>query len=222
MKRWTTILLCLSAVAAAGDDGAETTSQPASASRSADAARRATLAAPMQKEQDSSRSLAEAIRRLQAIQVPAVRPDDTDATKRPTPAPTTRPTTAPAHDPTATTADDLKDLVATDADAAREVGDALYRAGRHRDAEALYAAALERCENDGERAWMLYQIANCRLHVDAASAGECYQRVVTEHPDSPWAPQARAQKRVLDWRRTNGIDELVESVRNTNVSEEIQ
>ncbi len=222
MRRWATILVCMTAVAAAGDDGADATSHPADTPRSVDAVRRATVAAPRQQEQESSRSLAEAIRRLQAIQVPADRPDDVETTKRPTTAPATMPATAPADQPPATAAEDMRDLVARDADAAREVGDALYRAGRYRDAEVLYAAALDRCEKDGERAWMLYQVANCRLHADAASAADCYQRVTSEHPDSPWAAQARAQKRVLDWRRANGIEELVESVRNANGSGEVR
>lgn len=81
------------------------------------------------------------------------------------------------------------------------LADALFLGGHPAEAAALY----ERLLADGSlgamaRAWVLYQAANCKRQSDAAAALALYDRLLTEHPESPWVEAAKVRKNLLQWQ----------------------
>ncbi len=53
------------------------------------------------------------------------------------------------------------------------------------------------------RAWLLFQMGNCRRASAPEDAIALYGRVVAEYPESAWAPVAQATRTLLEWRRTS-------------------
>jgi tetratricopeptide (TPR) repeat protein len=85
-----------------------------------------------------------------------------------------------------------------------ELGEVLFLSGRPKQAALFYQEALNRktSEQAGsaqDRAWILFQIANCLQDDDLETAAKMYRQLIAEYPDSPWADLAKAQNRLLDW-----------------------
>jgi tetratricopeptide (TPR) repeat protein len=71
-------------------------------------------------------------------------------------------------------------------------------------AAVFYREALKRL-NTGQtpsvddRAWIMFQIANCLRNENRPEAAKMYLRFITQYPDSPWRNIALARKQLLDW-----------------------
>lgn len=149
-------------------------------------------------------SLSEAIERLEQVRLVE-------------PAPQTQPATQPATQPSPTTqpADPLASLKTVEAQKLSEplaAADALYVNGRLAQAADLYEAALTRDIDPDSRAWVLFQLANCRRADDPETARGLYRRVTAEHGASPWAPLAQVQERLIEWRQTHRPEQVVRQV----------
>jgi len=162
-----------------------------------------------------SKTLAEAVRRLQeALRRPPTPPQAVAAPEAPTgepsaapsartaPATPARPTARPRRPPFS--AEDLKRL-AEDApknpSAALLLADALYLGGHLAEAVPLYQRLLAQPTlPEADRAWTLYQSANCKRLSDPAGAAALYERLLNEHPESPWAAAATVRKALAKWQ----------------------
>jgi tetratricopeptide (TPR) repeat protein len=85
-----------------------------------------------------------------------------------------------------------------------ELGEILYFSGYLREAAVFYQEALNRkgTDNDGarrNRAWTLFQLANCLRESDPPAAKKIYVQLITEFPESMWVDLAKARIKVIDW-----------------------
>jgi tetratricopeptide (TPR) repeat protein len=85
------------------------------------------------------------------------------------------------------------------------LADALYMGGRQPEAFPFYEKALSSKLEAEQKAWVLFQMANCRRRTDVAAAQDLYKRLVTEYPKCPWAGIAMVQQRLLAWYQTTGL-----------------
>jgi tetratricopeptide (TPR) repeat protein len=85
-----------------------------------------------------------------------------------------------------------------------ELAEVLFLSGHPKQALACYQEALKRKQTQDarsadDRAWILFQIANCLRDIDRPSAMEAYRRLIVEYPDSPWTELAKAHDKLVDW-----------------------
>ncbi|MHC4912745.1 MAG: tetratricopeptide repeat protein [Planctomycetota bacterium] len=85
-----------------------------------------------------------------------------------------------------------------------ELAEVLFLSGHLDQALVCYREALKRSSPDNaqsaqERAWILFQIANCLRNVDRPMAMKTYRQLIAEYPDSPWTDLAKAQDKLVDW-----------------------
>ncbi len=92
------------------------------------------------------------------------------------------------------------------------LGDALFRGEYFEAAYNIYSQALEKKDDPVEKAWLQFQMANCRRGSDPSAAVVLYKKLLAEHPDSPWASVASAQENLLKWREAESPAELLRSV----------
>lgn len=95
-----------------------------------------------------------------------------------------------------------------------EVAELLFISGYTVEAVPFYESALARTSQTNEttrsdRAWILFQLANCLRETDMTRARDTYQKLVAEHPDSPWTELARAQGRIITWYLTEKPEQLL-------------
>jgi len=162
-----------------------------------------------------SKTLAEAIRRLQeAMRRPTVPPQAVAAPEAPigepsapppartAPAAPARPTGRSRRPPFST--EEMKRLAEEapkNPSAALLLADALYLGGHLDEAAPLYERLLAQPTlPDSEKAWALYQSANCKRLSDPAGAATLYERLLNQHPESPWATAATVRKALAQWQ----------------------
>jgi TolA-binding protein len=88
-----------------------------------------------------------------------------------------------------------------------EMAELLFLSGRTTQATVFYQIALDRTANDAsvtseDRAWILFQLANCLRETNMAKAKDAYLKLVTQYPDSPWTELAKAHGRLITWYQT--------------------
>jgi tetratricopeptide (TPR) repeat protein len=99
-----------------------------------------------------------------------------------------------------------------------EIAELLFLSGRPADAAPFYAQALERlpagdATTAADRAWTLFQLANCLREANAGEAQGAYAKLISEYPDSPWTELARAQSQLLSWYQKDRPQQLAASRR---------
>ena len=95
-----------------------------------------------------------------------------------------------------------------------EVAELLFLSGHLVEAIPFYESALAKTSRtdaatSSDRAWILFQLGNCLRKTDMARARDTYQKLVAEHPDSPWAELARAHGRLISWYLATKPDQLL-------------
>ena len=162
------------------------------------------------KAAEASRKLEEAIKKLQAIELKPELPTPDPAPSQESPQPSTMP--AQVVVPQEADADMLGKLRQIPTDGltkAEEVADALYLAGQKQVAEAFYQRALGAADEAGERAWLLFQLANCKKQTDPDLAKELYKQLAEEYTDSSWRQVALMGIRLIEWEQINEPKELI-------------
>lgn len=107
--------------------------------------------------------------------------------------------------------EDLKKLQALSPESlpnAAELADGCFQAGQFATAAALYELALKQPE-PADKAWLLLQRANCAAKTDAAASAALYKAMITQCPDSPWAPVAAVRLRMVEWVGQNDPNGLL-------------
>jgi hypothetical protein len=85
-----------------------------------------------------------------------------------------------------------------------EMAELLFLSGRPADAVPFYGKALEHTSvgdatTGQDRAWILFQLANCLRETDLNKAQKTYAQLVSEYPSSPWTELAKAQGQLVGW-----------------------
>ncbi len=157
---------------------------------------RESVAAPEPSTMPSA--LADAIKELQQIEVvrrkPEVQTPRTDpmAVKTPAHVPSSMPA-LPAQ-----TLAGLKALSPQDVADPASIGDMFFNAGQLAAAEVLYELAIKKGDA-ADKAWLVFQLANCKSQNDLAAAAAVYDRVSREFPNSTWAPVAAGKAKLMLW-----------------------
>ena len=106
----------------------------------------------------------------------------------------------------------LRKLPAGGVASPEELAEALFLT-RHFDAASVfYEQALKEAKNDDDKAWLLYQMGNCRRPNDPAAARALYGRILAEHPDSVWSSLADMQSRLIEWQQINNPRGLLQEL----------
>lgn len=173
---------------------------------------RSHVEAPAEKE--SARQLDRAIRALESeIRTPLL-PHTRDPIGPPKPIRkkvTTRPTSRRTQIPPKLLAL-LKTGAKTGVADPAGLAEALRLGGHPGLAADFYDMAMGRTSDEKEKAWLLFQSANCLRQKDPSAALKKFQKIVTEYPDSLWAPLAQAQAQVVEWRQTSNVTVLLEEI----------
>jgi len=98
------------------------------------------------------------------------------------------------------------------------LAEVLFAGGRKKLAAVFYQEALNRDTKKGEKlsaedkAWALFQAANCLREKDMTAAEKLYLRLIAEYPDCPWVEIAKAQCKLIEWYQHDKPRLLVDSL----------
>ena len=95
-----------------------------------------------------------------------------------------------------------------------ELAELLFLSGHRTEAAVFYEQALARTmpsdrSTENDRAWILFQLANCLRETDIARAKDLYMKLVSEHPGSAWTELAKAHGRLITWYQSAKPQQLM-------------
>lgn len=79
------------------------------------------------------------------------------------------------------------------------LADALYESGHKAEAYDIYNMSLQQSPSANDTDWILFQMANCQIETKPAEARKLMQKLMKEHPNSPWSMLAENQELMLEW-----------------------
>jgi tetratricopeptide (TPR) repeat protein len=226
MKHWTVsvivlvplVLMIASTLLAQGPTATTQPSPKTTVAASRRQLNRQWQATPEDKKKSSG--LQDAIKRLRTVMnqpksvtEPQIRPTTPPTRiKIPTTQPTTQPKTVTAKAPKKTVdprqiGDRLRKLNKIEDPTA--VGDALFQGKRLDLAAIIYDRAVKGNPASEQKAWLMFQAANCRRKTDPQKAVKTYDALVAAHPDSLWSSIALVQKDIVAWQSTNNLENLL-------------
>lgn len=96
-----------------------------------------------------------------------------------------------------------------------ELAEILYLGGWLKEAGIVYREALSRIDSEGtdafgDRAWILFQLANCLREEDPAEARKLYREMISRYPECPWVDLAKAEDELLGWLEKENPKALLE------------
>jgi tetratricopeptide (TPR) repeat protein len=168
-------------------------------------------------DEHPSSAIDQSVRTLNSIRLkPKFLPPAQVVTSQPSSTPARLPQTAPAPPVQKGIAPEvlekLKKLPASGLASPEELADALFLSGHLDAAGTFYAQALEAAEEPEEKAWLMYQMANCRRAKDPAGASGLYKQILADYPDSLWASLADVQDRLIEWHRKSKPRDTLQAV----------
>ncbi|MCP4377238.1 MAG: hypothetical protein GY794_13815 [bacterium] len=89
------------------------------------------------------------------------------------------------------------------------VGDALFLSKRLDLAAIVYDRAVKGSATPEQKAWLMFQAANCHRKTDPKKAAKAYDALVAAYPDSLWSNIALVQKGIVAWQGTNNLESLL-------------
>ncbi|MHC4616175.1 MAG: tetratricopeptide repeat protein [Planctomycetota bacterium] len=97
-----------------------------------------------------------------------------------------------------------------------ELAEVLFLSGNKKEAVIFYKEALDRKSADNlwsahDKAWILFQIANCLREDEPQAARKVYARLITEYPDLPWTDLAKARHKLIEWREKDKPEALIDN-----------
>jgi tetratricopeptide (TPR) repeat protein len=95
-----------------------------------------------------------------------------------------------------------------------QLAEVLYFDGKPQQAAILYQEALRLTMPDdasqaANRAWYLFQAANCLRASDMAEASKLFEQLIKEYPDSPWTASAKVQNKINLWYQQDEPGKLI-------------
>lgn len=185
-------------------------------------------------DQSDSVRLREAIRQLREFEKNSARPEPArpapigraSVTPKapPIPAPASQPITRPISAKvrtvrpggggiSPTTLRQLRKLSPKGVHNAIALGDSLLRGGHLEEAVQIYQVAMQRDPGEEDRAWVMFQMGNCKRTSDPEMAAGFYKRLLSEHPGSLWSGVAEIQEHLIQWRRINDPGKLLKELK---------
>lgn len=89
------------------------------------------------------------------------------------------------------------------------LADNFFLSGNLEAAALVYDLALKNDKDPTNKAWLIFQLANCKKESDPDVAKALYKQLVVEYSSSDWSVIARAQLDLLEWLQTNKPYELL-------------
>ena len=95
-----------------------------------------------------------------------------------------------------------------------ELAEILFLSGYPKQAAVFYQEKLNRIGENldlsaADKAWIIFQTANCLRQESPAKAAELYKKLITEFPDCPWTDLARTRVSLLEWLQREKPEQLV-------------
>lgn len=89
-----------------------------------------------------------------------------------------------------------------------ELAEILFLSSHLKEAAIFYKHALKQMSQDDlisakDKAWIIFQIANCLRDEDQQAAKKIYRQLINEYPNSLWTDLAKARERLIDWYLTD-------------------
>jgi len=107
------------------------------------------------------------------------------------------------------------------------VAEILHRNHHTKLAAVFYQEALRR--NNGrdqnaaaDKAWILFQAANCLREHDHVMAGKLYEDLIAGYPESPWVDVARARYELLQWYHRQQVPALLSAGPTRPTADEVR
>jgi tetratricopeptide (TPR) repeat protein len=103
------------------------------------------------------------------------------------------------------------------------IAEILYSTGHLPAAARFYEKALERINREDpvsarNRAWIIFQRANCLRRQEPLQAMEIYQMLLSEYPDSPWKDAAQTWLELAQWYSKEKPAELIQECEQLKLS----
>ncbi|MFP4054997.1 MAG: tetratricopeptide repeat protein [Phycisphaerae bacterium] len=101
------------------------------------------------------------------------------------------------------------------------LADALYLGGHWKAAASFYREVVDNKKKfeATDRAWALYQIANCQRRYDPSESKATYKRLVSEFASSPWVESGQVQQRLVTWKLSAKPEAMVKDNRRQAADE---
>ncbi|MCK4625625.1 MAG: tetratricopeptide repeat protein [Phycisphaerae bacterium] len=228
MNRRTTISICLTVVVSGGAAMLWAEEKPASntalmrsvVEKTALELWRSNIKPPAGKENSSE--LAEALRRLKSMRFQKKADLFANAeasSKQPTSRPTSQPSQAKADQPARINPEmlaKLKQLPPGSITEPAALADTLFLGGYLESAAFFYELALKNETDADEKAWLLFQTANCYRETNPTEAVKAYAKLLTEYPNSLWSSAAYMPKNIIEWHKANKLDDLLKELEKQN------
>ena len=93
------------------------------------------------------------------------------------------------------------------------LADALFEDGKTDQAADLYEHVSKVSTDDSQKAWALYQTANCRWKSSPNSAADAYTKLIAEHPQSLWSSLAAAQLKFVKFTGSKSLTGLTQTLK---------
>jgi hypothetical protein len=95
-----------------------------------------------------------------------------------------------------------------------ELAEVMFLSGHLKQAAVFYQQALERTDcneagSAGNRAWILFQTANCLRENEPQAAMKMYRQLLMEYPESPWTELAKSRAKLIEWDQKDKPRKLV-------------
>jgi len=103
------------------------------------------------------------------------------------------------------------------------IAEILYSTGYLPEAARFYEKALERTNQEDpvsvrNRDWIIFQWANCLRDQEPVQAMDLYQRLLSEHPESPWKDAAQIWLELAQWYGKERPAELIQECEQLKLS----
>jgi tetratricopeptide (TPR) repeat protein len=224
MNRRTTISICLTVVVSGGvamlwageEPASNTTSMRSVVEKTALELWRSNIKSPAGKE--GSSELAEALQRLKSMRFRKKVDPFAKAgasSEQPTSRPTSQPGDAKAAQPARIDPEMLAKLKQLPPESITEpatLADTLFLGGYLESAAFFYEMALKNETDADEKAWLLFQAANCYRKTNPTEAVKAYAKLLTEYPNSLWSSAAHMPKNIIEWNKANKLDDLLKEL----------
>ncbi len=89
------------------------------------------------------------------------------------------------------------------------LADTFFLSGNLEAAALVYDLALKNEKDSTNKAWLLFQLANCRKESDPDVAKALYKQLIVEYADSDWSAIARVQLDLIEWLQVNKPYEIL-------------
>lgn len=102
------------------------------------------------------------------------------------------------------------------------LGEVLFLNGDMKEAAEFYQEALNRIDPNNpdftmNRAWLIFQKANCLRNDDMSAASKLYGQLITEYPNSLWAQLAQIQNQIILWYQKDEPQKLIDEVQKQDL-----